>query len=436
MQRLARYTIEKASSLELDGDGAPRSGRQLELALTGDRVAELHRRRDFAESWGLAGRVIDFDETARLWPLVDRSRILGAYHVPSDGLTDAVRVSEAQARRAAEAVPGSWASTPSPASGPTTAGSAASSPTGARSGRHRGLRRRHLGAADRGYGRDDRRTPAPGPPAHMDDPAPEVQAFGIPVDREAIHPNIRVQDRDMYFREYGPTGGRRLRPRAASRRCANDLLHPREAPVMPSVLEFTPDTFAESWRGPRSWFRRFAARGTRRARHQRDLLLHPGRLPADGRVGDVTGFWLAEAVWVTHALGVGPGDGRVAGRRRVESDLHECDLNRFEAHQLAPAFIHDRGIQNYIEVYDIVHPLQPMEEPRPLRTSPFYEREQELGAYFLEGGGWERPHWYGVNERLLGRYEIPGCNAWAASYWHPIVGAEARATRDGVACTT
>ncbi|HET9085044.1 MAG TPA: glycine cleavage T C-terminal barrel domain-containing protein, partial [Candidatus Limnocylindrales bacterium] len=115
------------------------------------------------------------------------------------------------------------------------------------------------------------------------------------------------------------------------------------------------------------------------------------------------------------------------------SDLHECDVNRFERHQLAPGYVHDRGIQNYVEVYDIIHPLQPMEEPRPLRTSPFYEREGELGAYFLEGGGWERPHWYGVNESLLGRYDIPGRNPWAARYWHPIVGAEARATRDGVA---
>ena len=61
-------------------------------------------------------------------------------------------------------------------------------------------------------------------------------------------------------------------------------------------------------------------------------------------------------------------------------DLHECDLNRFEAHQLAPSYIHDRGIQNYVEVYDIIHPLQPMEEPRPLRTSPFYEREQASSA--------------------------------------------------------
>jgi dimethylglycine oxidase len=75
-----------------------------------------------------------------------------------------------------------------------------------------------------------------------------------------------------------------------------------------------------------------------------------------------------------------------------------------------------------------------MEDPRPIRTSPFYEREQELGAYFLEGAGWERPHWYGVNEALLGPYHerIPARNAWAARYWHPIAGAEALATRDAV----
>ena len=46
--------------------------------------------------------MIDPDETARLWPLVDRDAILGAYHVPTDGLAKAVRVSEAQARRATE----------------------------------------------------------------------------------------------------------------------------------------------------------------------------------------------------------------------------------------------------------------------------------------------------------------------------------------------
>ena len=152
--------------------------------------------------------------------------------------------------------------------------------------------------------------------------------------------------------------------------------------------------------------------------------------PLMGESADVKGFWLAEAVWVTHACGVGKAMAEWLVDGGSPTDLHECDVNRFEAHQLAPSYIHDRGVQNYIEVYDILHPLQPMEDPRPLRTSPFYEREQELGAFFLEGNGWERPHWYGVNEGLLGRYEIPRRNAWAERYWHPIAGAEALATRE------
>jgi dimethylglycine oxidase len=435
MQALAQYTVAKASSLELDGAWCFDPVGSLELALTPERVAELHRRRDFAESWGLEGRIIDPDETARLWPLVDRSKVLAAYHVPSDGLTDAVRVSEAQARRAME-------------SGARFLGE--HTVTGIRTDdrRVRGV------ITDRGevpadivicaagiwgprIGAMVGMTVALQPLAHQltwTTPLSEVLAFDIPPDREAIHPNIRVQDRDMYYREYPDriaVGSYGHVPLPVD---ANDLLHPTEAPVMPSVLEFTPETFAESW----SWAEQLVpALRSPESRIERGIngifSFTPDGYPLMGESRDVAGFWLAEAVWVTHALGVG----RAMAEWLVDGGstfaLHECDLNRFEAHQLSPSFIHDRGIQNYVEVYDIVHPLQPMEEPRPLRTSPFYEREQELGATFLEGGGWERPQWYGVNEGLLGRYDIPGRNAWAARYWHPIIGAEARATRDGAA---
>jgi glycine cleavage system aminomethyltransferase T/glycine/D-amino acid oxidase-like deaminating enzyme len=435
MQGLAGYTVQKAASLELGGRWCFNPVGSLELALTPERLAEIHRRRDFAESWGLAGRVIDPDETARLWPLVDRSRIVGAYHVPTDGLTDAVRVSEAQARRAIDG-------------GARFLGE--HTVTGIRTddGHVQGV------ITDRGEIPADMIVCAAGiwgprigsmvgmtvalqPLAHQltwTTPLPEVMAFDIPTEREAIHPNIRVQDRDMYYREYPDhlaVGGYGHVPLPVD---ANDLLHPTEAPVMPSVLEFTPETFAESWSWAEELVPALRSPGARIERGINGIFsFTPDGFPLMGESADIGGFWLAEAVWVTHALGVG----RAMAEWLVDGgstfELHECDLNRFETHQLAPSFIHDRGIQNYVEVYDIVHPLQPMEEPRPLRTSPFYEREQELGAYFLEGGGWERPHWFGVNEGLLNRYEIPGRNAWAARYWHPIIGAEARATRDGVA---
>ena len=73
--------------------------------------------------------------------------------------------------------------------------------------------------------------------------------------------------------------------------------------------------------------------------------------------------------------------------------------------------------------------------PRPLRTSPFHDREVDLGARFLEGSGWERPHWFEANAGLLDRYgdRIPERGDWASRYWSPIAGAEALATRDGVA---
>ncbi len=113
------------------------------------------------------------------------------------------------------------------------------------------------------------------------------------------------------------------------------------------------------------------------------------------------GFWVAEAVWVTHSAGVAKSMAEWLVDGVTTIDLHDCDVNRFEAHQLAPEFVRMRDCQNFVEVYDIIHPLQPMEEPRPLRTSPFYPRQQELGAYFLEASGWERPQWYEANAPLL-----------------------------------
>ncbi len=156
-------------------------------------------------------------------------------------------------------------------------------------------------------------------------------------------------------------------------------------------------------------------------------------MPLMGESPDVAGFWVAEAVWVTHSAGVA----RTMAEWLVDGitaiDLHDCDVNRFEPHQLGPEYVRMRDCQNFIEVYDILHPLQPMEAPRPLRTSPFYPRQQELGAYFLEANGWERPQWYEANAPLLDGRDIPVPNDWAARYWSPIVGAEAQATRERVA---
>jgi glycine cleavage system aminomethyltransferase T len=155
-------------------------------------------------------------------------------------------------------------------------------------------------------------------------------------------------------------------------------------------------------------------------------------MPILGPAKSVSGLWFAEAVWVTHSAGVGRAvaEWLVTGRSSV--DLHECEIARFDAGQLAPAWIKARSCQNFVEVYDIIHPQQPIIDPRPLKVSPFYGRQQALGGEFLEAGGWERPHWYGANAGLVTGDE-PAPNEWAAKYWSPIIAAEARVTRESVA---
>jgi glycine cleavage system aminomethyltransferase T len=92
-----------------------------------------------------------------------------------------------------------------------------------------------------------------------------------------------------------------------------------------------------------------------------------------------------------------------------------------------------RSCQHFVEVYDIVHPLQPPENLRPIRQSPFAVRQRELGAVFFEAAGWERPQWYEANAALVSGRDIAVPDGWAARYWSPIVAAEAQITREAVA---
>ena len=118
---------------------------------------------------------------------------------------------------------------------------------------------------------------------------------------------------------------------------------------------------------------------------------------------------------------------------RSDHDLRECDVNRFEAYAISESYVRDRGAQQYREIYDVIHPLQPSEHPRPLRRSPFYSQQQDLGAVFFESRGWESPRWYEANGRLIDKYGIPDRTGWAGRFWSPIAGVEHVATRERAA---
>ncbi len=160
----------------------------------------------------------------------------------------------------------------------------------------------------------------------------------------------------------------------------------------------------------------------------------PDGMPLLGPSPQVAGLWLAAAVWITHAGGVGKAVAEWMVEGEPEWDLREADLSRFHPHQLARSYVRERSAQQYREVYDVVHPRQQFTSPRNLRVSSFYVRQRELGARFFEAGGWERPEWYECNLRQPGEGPppFPIRQGWEAEEWSPAIGIEHLAVRQRV----
>jgi dimethylglycine oxidase len=430
MTEMARYTVEKFCSLEVDGQPCFLQVGGLEIATTPERLAELRRRHGWVTSWGVEARLVDADECVRLHPLVDRDRVLGGLLIPTDGLAKAVLAVDAQLKAAQSR-------------GVTALARHEVLDIRAEDGRVSAVVTDHgeipadivvccAGIWGPRIARMAGMTLPLTPLAHQlawTGPVPALAGQA----EEAVRPILRHQDADLYYRDrFDQLGigyyGHRPMPVSP-----DDILSVDAAEQMPSVLRFTKDDFADAWTETQSLLP-----ATRDAKIEEGLnglfSFTTDGLPLLGESPDVKGFWVAEAVWVTHSAGVGRAMAEWLTDGHCSSfDLHECDVNRFEPHQLAPEYVLARDCQNFVEVYDILHPLQPAGAPRPLRTSPFHPRQRELGGYFLEATGWERPQWYAANRPLLDGRDIPLPNEWAARYWSPIVGAEAQATRESVA---
>ncbi|WP_435229727.1 GcvT family protein [Streptomyces sp. Tue6028] len=433
LTEFARYTVEKFGSLRVDGVSCFDQVGGLELATTPGRLADLHRRAGYAASWGVRGEVVGAARCKELWPLLDESAVLGGFHTPDDGLARALPAARAQMERAES--------------------------RGARfldrhtvTGIEREDGRVTAVVTDRGSFPADHVVSAAGfwgpvigrmagvdvplqPLAHQyakTRPLPELAGAVA----EASRPILRFQDRDLYFREHHDRIGigsyaHRPLPVDPFAVLAYDEARANDMP-MPSSYPFTAEDWAPSWDDCRRLLP--ALRGSEVEEGFNGVFsFTPDGMPVLGESRELRGFWLAEAVWVTHSAGVAKAVAEWMVDGRASLDLHECDLTRFEDAQRSPSYVRERGSQQFVEVYDVLHPLQPMEQPRPLRVSPFHARQQGLGAYFLEGGGWERPHWYEANAPLTDGLRLPERDAWSARHWSPIAAAEAKATREKVA---
>lgn len=103
MTHLAKYTRDKLSSLEKDGQNCFNQVGGIEVATTPARLEELKRKRGLAESWGIQTKLIGAEECLKLYPLLNKEKVLGGIYIPSDGLALAARAVQLLVERTREA---------------------------------------------------------------------------------------------------------------------------------------------------------------------------------------------------------------------------------------------------------------------------------------------------------------------------------------------
>lgn len=440
MALFAKYTVQKLLSLTEDGVSCFNQVGGLEVATTETRLADLKRKLGYASSWGIEGSILSPAECKELYPLINEDEILGGLHVPSDGLASAARAVQLLIKRTEAAgvkYIGNTEVTGIEQSGRRVTG--VQTPDGvipadivvscagfwgAKVGELIGMSVPLLPLAHQYV----KTTPVP------------AQQGKNELPNGARLPILRHQDQDLYYREHGDRYGIGSYAHKPMPVDLDELgsFKPTEINEhnMPSRLDFTLEDFLPAWEATKQILP--ALRESEIEDGFNGIFsFTPDGGSLVGESKELDGFFVAEAVWVTHSAGIARAVAELLVDGKSSIDLGDCDIHRFEEVQLTPEYVSETSQQNFVEIYDVLHPLQPKLSPRNLRVSPFHARHQQLGGFFLEGGGWERPYWFEANAELLKElpadWQPPARDSWSGMFSSPIAAAEAWKTRTAVA---
>ncbi len=420
---LANQTVEAFKELSHAGQPSFYSVGSLEVANTKDRLDDLKRKAGVGKSWGMEAFVLTPEECVEKCALINPDNILGGLYVPSDGIAKPLHAVDTMAKFAescgtkfyghtevtgVEVVDGQVKAVE------TSAGRfeadliiCCAGFWGPRIGEMVGV------------------TIPLQPIAHQYVFSNDLQELAGESE-EVTAPLIRDQDNAMYFRQVFNgigIGSYQHRPLPVE---VSDISKYGEAKEMPSVKPFTPEDFFEKpWQDAKRLIPGLKQAGVKRGING-IFSFTPDGMPLLGESQKVRGFWVAEAIWVTHSAGVGKQMAEWIVNGAPTVDLELCDINRFDTYGQSPAYYKKRSIENYEKVYDVHHPFMPPETSRDMRVSPYYMRQKTAGAYFNEKSGWEQPQWYEANDSLVANYEntILKRKGWAAQYWSPIIEVE------------
>lgn len=423
MTDLAKYSRSFYGEQELDGQEIIFGVGGLEVAYTPERWHDLKRKQGFAHAYGLESHLISPSEARRLVPILDEQVIHGAFYTPRDAVAKAVRLLQALVR-ATERIGGVTFLPETPVTRLEVQG-----------GRVVGVQTPGgLISADQVLLCTNIWAPVLAEQVGVHIPlmaAQHLYTVTTPIPElagaaaEVVHPLMRHQDHAMYFRQHGDCYG------VGSYRHAPLMVDPRDLGKS-AMLDFTPDHFASGWESATELLPPLA---------QADLVTKFNGMfafttdgyPVMGETS-VKGLWACTGLWLTHAGGAARAIAEWMTDGTPSMDLREADITRFQPHYHTRAYVAERCAQNYREVYDIIHPAQPITRPRNVRLSPWHARLEAQGGWFVQSGGWEVAQWYEGNAGLLDEFDsrIPRREGWAAQFWSPIQGAEHLAVRERV----
>lgn len=407
----------------------------IEVARTEARMQELTRRMASSRAWGIESHLLTPAEVKKLVPYIDESVILGGFYTPGVGVVDSLRAGTIMRERAmALGALQTFANTET-------------LDLFVEDGRVTGVRTSRGDIAAeyvviacgiwgpriaRMAGATIPLTPA----VHQMISVGPVPLFATTVG-EIEYPIVRDMDTNMYERQHGGDMEVGSYAHRAILYDADEIPSIEESKLSPTELPFTEEDFELQMEqalelipdilGDERVGVRYAINGL--------LSLTADGYPVLGETVEVKNLWSASAVWIKEGPGVGRAMAEWMTHGWSEIDLHSSDIARFYDHARTRTHIRARTDEGFNKTYGIVHPSEQWESNRGVRLSPFHVREKELGAFFFETAGWERPWWYESNRKLLDEFgdRVQMREAeWEARWWSPIITAEHLAMRQRV----
>ena len=433
-KEMTAFTLESVRQYQELGVFTRSGG--IEVARTPARMEEFKRRIASSKSWGTDSELLTPAEVKALVPFLDESVILGGFHTPGVGVVDSLRAGTLMRERAQEV-------------DALTIG-AGIEVTGidVELGRVRRVR------TDAGDIETDVVIIAGGvwspriarmagasipliPAVHQMISVGPVPRFADTVG-EIRYPIVRDMDTNMYERQHGGDLEVGSYAHRTIQMDADEIPSIAASALSPTELPFTQEDFELQMEQALELVPEVLGNEKVGIRHAINglLSLTPDGNPIIGETSEVKGLWSVAAIWIKEAPGIAKTVVEWMTSGEPEIDPHGSDIARFYDHHKTDQHIRARTAEGFNKTYGIVHPMEQWLSNRNVRLSPFNARQRELGAVFFEAAGWERPFWYGANERLLAEYGdrvMPRAAEWEARWWSPIINAEHLAMRDRAA---